>query len=262
MISKPLFILLIIVSIVQSKDSKLELGIGVASLYYPAYIGSKSTQILTLPLPYLRYEGEYFRIDEDGINGKLFGINGLRIDLSLNGSLPSSSEENSAREDMPDLDLTGEIGPNLIYNIYEKGPSKLEFELPLRAVLSTDFSNLKYRGIVSTPQLKYSLYYTEFEWTLRTGIMFADRDYNNYFYEVKEQYVRVDRKAYGSEGGFSGYKNRIGVTYLKGNWWAGAFASYINIDKAVFRDSPLVETSDALYIGASIAYIFYRLEKN
>lgn len=260
MINRYILILLTLLSILNAKDSELELGIGVASIYYPSYIGSKSTQALTLPVPYIRYRGEYFTIDEDGIYGKLFGLNDLRLDLSVNGSLPASSEDNSARKDMPDLDLTGEIGPKLVYNIYEKGVSQLEFELPVRAVLSTDFSNIKYRGIVSTPQLKYSLNYTELEWTFRTGLMFGDEEYNNYFYEVKEQYETSTRKAYRSDGGFNGYRNRVGVTYSKGDWWAGAFVSYINIDKAAFRNSPLVETSDALYMGVSIAYILYRVD--
>lgn len=249
-----------LITSIEAKDSKLELGIGVGSIYYPDYIGSKSTQTLTLPVPYIRYRGKYFTIDEDGINGKLFGIDGLRIDLSLNGSLPASSDVNGAREGMPDLDSTGEIGPKLVYNIYEQGVTLLELEFPFRAVLSTDFTNLKYRGIVATPQLKYALNYSEFEWTFRIGAMFADKDYNSYFYDVENQYTTATRTAYKAHGGFSGYKSRIGVTYSKNDWWAGAFVSYINTNKAAFRDSPLVETSKAIYIGASIAYILYRVD--
>lgn len=260
MLIKFLLTTLLLTSFIEAKESKLELGFGVASIYYPNYIGSKSTQTLTLPVPYLRYRGEYFTIDENGITGKLFGINGLRVDLSVNGSLPASSDENGVRKDMPDLDLTGEIGPKLIYNIFEHGVAQLEFELPIRAVLSTDFSSIKYRGIVSTPQLKYSLNYSEFEWTFRTGIMLGDEDYNSYFYEVEDKYATATRAVYKPDGGFNGYRNRVGVTYSKDDWWAGAFVSYINIDKAAFRDSSLVETSDAVYIGASIAYILYRVD--
>lgn len=260
MLIKFLLTTLLLTSFIEAKDSKLELGFGLASVYYPDYIGSKSTQTLTLPIPYIRYRGEYFTIDEDGITSKLFGIDGLQLDLSVNGSLPASSENSGVRKDMPDLDLTGEIGPKLIYNIYEYGVAQLEFELPLRAVLSTDFSSIKYRGIVSTPQLKYSLNYSEFEWTFRTGIMLGDEDYNNYFYEVEERYVTQNRATYKSDGGFNGYRNRVGVTYSKGDWWAGVSVSYINIDKATFRDSPLVETSHAVYIGASVAYILYRVD--
>lgn len=255
---KILVTLTLLFTLMQAKDSKLELGLGIASLYYPNYIGSKSTQTFTTPVPYIRYRGDYFTIDENGITGKLFGIDGLRVDLSVNGSLPSSSDEDDARKGMPDLDLTGEIGPNFIYNLYEHGVAQLEFEVPIRAVLSTDFTNIKYRGIVSTPQLKYSLNYSEFEWTLRTGAIFGDKEYNNYFYGVEDKYTTPVRPLYKSNSGFSGYRNRVGVSYFKGDWWGGAFVSYTNIGKAVFKDSPLVERYDALYIGASIAYILYR----
>ncbi len=252
-----LFLLLITNMSLLAKDYKLDLGLGVGSLYYPNYISSKSTQILTLPLPYIRYKGDYFRIDENGISGKLFGIDGLRLDLSVSGSLPATSEKNGVREGMPDLDLTGEVGFQLTYKLFHKGVSKLEFEFPLRAVLSTDFTNIQYQGIVSNPQLKYSLGYTHLSWTLRSGVMLADENYNSYYYEVADKYATPSRPAYDAKGGFSGIRNRIGMTYKEGNWWYGAFISHFNINNAVFKDSPLVQTYDATYAGVSVAYIFY-----
>ena len=254
-------ILLLITSLHAREEFKLELGIGIGSLYYPNYIGSKSTQTITVPLPYIRYNGDYFKIDEDGLSGKLFGINGLRLDLSMSGSLPASSGSDGAREGMPDLDLTGEVGPNLIYNIYEKGVARLEFEFPVRATLSTDFSSISYRGLISNPQFKYSLNYTEFEWTFRVGVVYSDKVYNDYYYGVDAQYVTPTRAAYKTISGFSGFRNRIGMSYKKNNWWGGAFVSYNDISDATFRDSPLVETTSALYMGASVAYIFYTSKK-
>lgn len=251
------FLLLLAYSSLFAKDHKLELGLGVGALYYPNYVGSKTTQVITVPLPYIRYRGDYFRIDEDGLSGKLFGVDGLRLDLSVSGSLPANSEESGVREGMPDLDLTGEVGLQLIYKIFQKGVSKLELELPIRAVLSTDFTNLKYRGVVANPQLKYSLNYSDFSLTLRSGVMMADENYNDYYYEVADKYATAKRPAYDAKGGFGGVRNRIGATYQKDSWWFGAFVSYFNIGDAAFNDSPLVQTRDALYAGASVAYIFY-----
>jgi len=254
---KIIFLLTISFTYIQAKEHKLELGIAAGALYYPNYIGSKSTQNLITPLPYIRYRGEWFRIDEDGLSGKLFGINGLRIDLSISGSLPAQSEEYGARAGMPDLDLTGEVGFQLVYQLYQNSPHCLEFEFPLRAVLSTDFTNLKYRGIVSNPQLKYSLNFSEFEWSFRFGGVFGDEDYNNYYYGVKQAYVTKQRKFYKSNSGFAGFRSRVGMTYEKDSWWVGAFVSYFNIQNAVFSDSPLVETDHSIYSGVSVAYIFY-----
>lgn len=252
-----LLTLLFSLTSVYARDAKLELGIAVASLSYPDYLGSKSTQILSLPIPYLRYRSEYFRIDEDGLSSKLFGIKGLRLDISVNGSLPASSDNNDAREGMPDLDLTGEIGPKIIYNIYEHGVAQLEFELPIRAVLSTDLSTIKYRGITSTPQLKYSLKYSEIEFTLRSGLIFSNQDYNSYFYEVSDEYQTSTREIYKAEAGFGGFRNRVGVSYQKNEWWMGAFISHFNLSSAIYSESALIETETALYMGVSVAYIFY-----
>jgi len=252
-----LTLLLLTFTSLFAKEPKVELGLGVFTLSYPDYLGSKSTQLLTAPFPHVRYRGEFLTIDENGINGKLFGINGLRLDLSVSGSLPANSEDSNARKGMPDLDFTGEIGPKLVYNIYEHGVALLEFELPIRAVLSTDLSYIKYQGIVSTPQLKYSLNYTEFEWTFRSGVMFANERYHNYFYGVSEEYATASRSQYNARGGYSSFRNRIGMTHQKGSWWTGAFISYFNLNSAVFKDSPLVETKSATYMGVSVAYIFY-----
>ena len=170
---------LFLCSSAYARDAKLELGLGVASISYPDYLGSASRQLLTIPVPHIRYRGEYIRIDEDGVSGKLFGINGLRLDISISGSLPASSENSTAREGMPDLDLTGEVGPKLVYNIFEQGVALLEFELPIRAVFSTDFSNVEYRGVTSLPQLKYSLKYNLIKWTVKTGLLFSNEKYKN-----------------------------------------------------------------------------------
>lgn len=248
--------LLLLMTNLCADDAKMELGVGVGSLYYPDYVGSKTNNLLTVPLPFIRYHSEYLSIDEDGLNSKLFGVDGLRLDLSLNGSLPASSKS-SVREDMPDLDLTGEIGPKLLYSIFAQGVSELEFELPFRAVLSTDFTSISYVGLVSNPQLKYSLNYKRFEWTFRTGFMFCDKEYANYFYGVKQKYVTKDRSYYDAKNSYGGFRNRVGMTYRKNAWWFGAFVSYTEISNATFHNSPLIESDAALYTGASVAYIFY-----
>ncbi|QSZ40827.1 hypothetical protein GJV85_01415 [Sulfurimonas aquatica] len=252
-----LLFLLSFASLIYSKEYELELGLGVGALSYPNYIGSKSSQYLALPIPFIRYRGENFRIDEDGINGELFGINGLKLELSMSGSLPASSDKNGARKDMPDLDLSGEIGFEVVYNIYDKGISKLELEFPFRAVFSTNYTRVEYRGITSNPQLKYSLNYKDLTLTFRTGIIAADDVYHSYYYSVKSQYATAQRDAYEAHSGFGGFKNRVGLTYKKGSWWSGAFISYFNVKDAVYKDSPLLETDTALYYGVSLAYIFY-----
>ena len=252
-----LSLLFLALTTLYAKEPKLELGAGMAYLSYPNYIGSKTYNFIALPLPYLRYRGDFLTYDKDGLKGKLFGLKELRVELSVAGSLPASSDKGSARDGMDDLDLTGEAGLQLVYKFYEKGLSKLEFELPLRAVLSTDFSKIEYVGLISNPQLKYSLNYSHFEWTFRSGIILGDENYNSHYYGVEQKYITPTRNYYKAKAGFNGWRNRVGVTYKKGSWWAGAFISYTTLDSAVIEESPLVETKSALYTAASLAYVFY-----
>ena len=257
---KIFFLLLLLISSLHAQEKRLELGLGIGALRYPSYIGSKSYHSFIAPLPYIRYRGKRFRLDENGLNGKLLGVEGLRIDLSVSGALPAESESDDARAGMPDLDLTGEVGFQLIYRLYHEKEHTLEIEFPIRSVLSTNFNNLKYRGIVSNPQLKYMYKDTHFKMTLRVGAIFGDADYFNYYYGVSEEYVTPTRGFYDAKSGFGGIRSRIGMRYKVGSWWFGGFCSYFDIQDATFSDTPLVETKHAIYSGISAAYIFYTSE--
>ncbi len=240
-----------------AKEPTFEFGIGLGSIIFPDYIGSKSIQTYTLPYPYVQYHTEYLSIDKDGIKGKIFGIDGLELDLSLSGSLPANSKNSKVREGMPNLDSTFEFGPRITYFIYHHGVAKLDFELPVRLVFSTDFTSISAQGLLSTPQIKYSLDYGALVFSLRSGIMVADEQYHSYFYELPKEYETPVRAAYKTSGGYSGFRNGAGVTYQKNNYLLGASLTHYDISGAVFRDSPLVETSHATYFGATVAYIFY-----
>ncbi len=250
-------IIVLFATVVFATEKKLEIGAGVLSLTYPNYIGSKESSILITPFPHIRYKNKYIKIDEDGINGKLFGINGLSVDLSLSGSLPSNNESNGVREGMSDLDMTFEVGPKLVYKIYKNKFGNLKFEFPVRIILSTDLTNLHYQGVNLSPEFQYTYTNGKFKLYLRSSALFADTDYHNYFYQVKPEYETALRENYNSEAGFSGFRNSIGFNYKKDKWWFGGFVANFNIADAVFKDSPLVETSEAYYAGISVAYIFH-----
>lgn len=253
------FILVIFLSLYTlfAEESKLELGVGLSALSFPDYLGSKSTKQIVLPFPYIRYQYKYLTIDKNGINRKLFGLNGLRLDISLGGSLPADSENSKAREGMPDLDFTGEIGPQLTYTIYDNSSSKLNFELPIRAVFSTNFTNLNYRGIVSSPRIIYSINIKDIELDFSTGAMFGDEYFHDYFYSVDQQYVSADRPYYQANSGLTSFRHKLTVTMQEGNWWAKTFLSYHDLRQSTFKGSPLVETKSATYAGLAVAYIFY-----
>ena len=86
-----------------------ELGAGIGVLDFPDYRGSDERSSYVLPIPYVVYRGEFFKVDRDSIRGELFESERLELDISLNGSVPVDSDDNDARRGMDDLDPTVEI---------------------------------------------------------------------------------------------------------------------------------------------------------
>ena len=87
-----------------------EAGAGIAVLDFPDYRGADERHTLILPIPYLVYRGEFLKADRESIRGQFYKDDRLDLHLSVNGSIPVKSGENSARQGMPSLDPTLEIG--------------------------------------------------------------------------------------------------------------------------------------------------------
>jgi len=256
---KIIILSLLMIAVLWAKKPKLELGLGMAAIGYPDYVGAKSQQTLISPFPYIRYRGENFQIEKGGIKRELFEIDGLSMDLSLGGSLPSDSEDAKMREGMPDLDLTFELGPKITYALYHDDNSDIALRLPIRAVFSTDFKGLDSQGYLTSPRLRFEYRPTsKIDLSLTTGPVYAGGGYHDYFYSVEDKYKTEQRAAYDAKDGYSGYRNALGVKYQSSKWWFGAFASHFLLSGAVYEDSPLIEQKNALFAGTSFAYIFYQ----
>ncbi len=234
----------------------LEWGIGMASIHAPDYRGSGETQTELLPLPYIKYRGERLIIDE-GIEGRLFATPDLLLAISGNGSLPSS-DDNKAREGMDELDASIELGPSLEYRLQHDEDSSVWLELPLRFAFGVN-SDLQSIGYTLNPRLAWRKPARDkYAWklTLTGGLLFADRDFHNYFYQVSSDEVTAERPLYDAEAGYSGF--RIDFTYSRRiqRWWLGGFIRYDDISNSEFESSPLVSDSSNWTAGIGLAWIF------
>jgi outer membrane scaffolding protein for murein synthesis (MipA/OmpV family) len=244
-----------ILAVVLVEASELDLGMGAGVMYYPDYLGSDQDNTLFIPYPYISYTSKNLQIDKDGIQQQLFSIDGLSMRLSMSGSLPVKSS--GAREGMNDLDPAGEIGPALVYKLYEEGTFSLKLDFPIRAVISTDWEGIDYRGYIYDPKISINYdFYDGYEFQLHTGGAFADSRYHNYLYGVKDSFVTDDRVAYHAKGGYSGYKTSMGISKRFENIWAGAFLRYYSLTGSSFADSPLKLKNSAIYSGIFVAYLF------
>ncbi len=233
----------------------LEYGIGVVHLSMPQYRGSSVTNNQLVPFPYLKYRGKKLRID-DGIEGRLFKTPDLLLSISGNGSLPSSNED-SERAGMQDLDATVEFGPSLELRLQSDADSSLWLELPLRFAFALG-DKVTAIGQTFHPRLAWRWPARDkYSWKLRFagGPLYASADYHAYFYNVDSSEVTPQRSAFSADSGSSG--QRLDFTFSRRiqKWWLGGFVRYDNLSGSVIADSPLVTDTSNWTAGLSIAYI-------
>jgi len=251
-------VFLVLLLFLTNKAQEIELGIGSAALIYPDYIGSKSTQSLLIAYPYISYKSDKLEISRRGIRTKLFNMKDLELDLSVGGSLPADSSDNKQREGMPDLDLIFEIGPKLIYTFYNTSQDQFSFELPVRMVYSTDFRAFDSHGYIISPEFFYRhTFFDKLSFILSSAALYGSESYHEYFYQVDPQYVTPSRKAYNAKAGHGGLRNKLVLAYAQKCWRGGVYISHYYLNDASFKNSPLVETKSATFMGMSLSYVFY-----
>jgi outer membrane scaffolding protein for murein synthesis (MipA/OmpV family) len=248
-----------------------EMGAGLGVVNVPHYRGSEIETDMTLPFPYIIYRGDVLRVDrEDGIRGKLFQSPDLSLDLSMAGNIPVSDTDEGARSDMPGLDPLIEAGAELTVNLWrsltvnlwrsESNSQRFQFVAPYRFVYSVGDPILKYQGWTFSPYLNYRIHQRGSKsltrYNISFGPIYGDSRYHDYFYEVRPEFVTVERPAYEADRGYSGSRITVTVSRNTKKYMLGAFARYDNLDGAVFDDSPLVETTDYFAVGFAFGWIF------
>lgn len=261
--------LLTCVTGVSSAEEKplWELGFGFFLLTSPDYRGSDESRSYLLPFPYIVYRGDVIKISRSGIYSRLFETVRVNLDLSADGSVPTDSSKNLARQGMPDLDATFEIGPSLEICLWRSctGDRKLQFRLPVRAVFSTDFGSIESRGGSAHPNLNFDMTNIGpgrgWNFGVAAGPLYATERYHDYYYEVAPLYVTGTRPAYDARGGYSGSRVTLALSKRFQRVWVGAFARYDSLNGAKFEDSPLVRSDHAFMAGLSVAWVFAESER-
>lgn len=236
-----------------------EVGAGAAVVSFPDYRGADKQRSYVLPIPYFVYRGDVIQVDRDKVRGLLFKTDRVELDVSFNGSVPIKSSDNAARQGMPDLDPTLEIGPSLNVLLGQSADHRLVFKLPVRAVIASDFRSATDRGVLAHPQLNLDVRAGE-GWRLGfvAGPLFADRRYHRYFYGVEPAYATASRPAYRAGGGYSGAQFISAVSRRFENFWVGGFLKYDYIGGAAFDDSPLVKRRSNFAAGLGVTWILAR----
>jgi outer membrane scaffolding protein for murein synthesis (MipA/OmpV family) len=228
----------------------------------PDYRGSDETRGYLLPFPYLIYRGEVLKVDRQQIRGLLFQTDRLQLDLSFHGSVPVDSSKNKARQGMPDLDPTVEIGPSLQYLLTENKTAgyKITLTFPLRAVVATDLRNFNAAGWTFSPRLnlnRFNLFQKGWILGLSLGPIFGDQVYHDYYFRVDKAFSTPDRPAYSAAGGYGGTQCTLSLGKHFKKIWMGLFVRGEDLHNTAFSDSPLLKSRTSLMGGLALSWIFW-----
>jgi outer membrane scaffolding protein for murein synthesis (MipA/OmpV family) len=166
------------------------------------------------------------------------------------------NNNNKAREGMPELLISGEVGPKLSYLLNEGAQSDWRFHVPVRAVVNIKG---KYTGWVTAPHLNYN-----FQRNVKHGILNGGFDlgvqansilYNQTYYNVAPAYATIDRPSYQSSGGLHSIFLKARIRYpISRDVEIFTTIQARTLNVGVVKDSPLVK--DSFYGGIVLGAIW------
>lgn len=245
-----------------------EAGLAGGAGWVPDYPAAGQNHAQGLVLPYVIYRGKYLRAGDDKgiVRGRFMPSDQVELDLSLSASLPTDSDENEARQGMPDLDYLLEAGPRLQITLARLSPDrKIDFELPVRAIFSSDMTDFHYRGVVSLPELAFQdndLGDTGVRMKLGIGPIFASDRFMEYLYGVEPQYVTAERPEYDAGGGYLGSKLKLLLAKKltpQVRLYGTAFIGYY--DGATNEESPLYRKDLNAGVGFGLVWALFQSQE-
>ena len=234
---------------------------GASVLRFSDYRGSDEFRSYLFPLPYFVYRGERIKVDRESVRGQFFKTDRMELDVSINGTVPLKSKDNAARQGMPDLDATLEIGPSLNTNLSRSADRRINLilKLPVRGVIATNFKHFDNVGWLSHPQISWDVKNfdgTGFNLGMLIGPLFQSAGYNQHLYGVAPEFATAKRRAYQAKAGYGGANIIGGISKRFGRTWFAGFAKYDRLNGAAFEDSPLVKKRSYATFGVAVTYIF------
>ena len=241
-------------------EKKWELGLGVGDIYGPDYRGSDEYRNYAAPIPYVIYRGKYIQSDRDGLRGKLFKSDRYEFTFSATATISQNADENNARESMPDLGSTIEMGPALNIRLTEKNATNnLLLQIPVRAVIAVTGTERGYNGLIFEPQLMFRAPLKNWDYTQRLGISFANQEYHDYYYSVDQEFITPERNFFTAHGGYSGVFTQAAISRSiqlgSEETKLAFFLRYENIGDTAFVDSPLVKTENVWRGGFAFIWV-------
>lgn len=247
-----------------------EFGLGGGVLEVANYPASSERNFIAIAAPYVVYRGDVFRVGGGGgARAVVIEEGDFEVDLSFGGAFAADSDDNTARDDMPELDFLFEVGPQFIYTLKDfafddGGNARLNARLQTRAVFSTDFGRIDHRGYVVESTLSYQ---QRGVWLEKTGLnlsisaIYASEKLQDYFYQVDAEFATDTRAAFDAKSGYLGSELSIGFSFPIAKNARGFIGGGAQFHQgAANEDSPLYEDDITFSIAAGFVWRLYESE--
>ena len=229
-------------------------GVGAASL--PHYPGSDENDNYFLPLPYIDLRSDRFSVNDKGLHAELINTNIFQIEFDITGSLPVSSDDNVARNEMPDLGLFVEIGPEVSLRLIQKQEYFISIDIPVRASFeflgeneNLDDKFMQDAGYLVEPRLHFEAKGEALSFDFDIGIVWASEEYQSKFFSVNQEFVTTERAFFKARGGLMGHRLSSTAKYESDNWLIISYVKYIDLSNGKNELSPLIKKEDYLLGG-------------
>lgn len=238
-----------------------ELGVGLGAARTPAYIGANETVQRVLPVPYVIYRGEIFRVDQDGVGARLLRGENWLFDLGFAAGLDGNNQELVARAGMSKLGPTFEVGPRFRWFIAKPAQGSLiSLNVPLRGVIEIN-GGLKSQGVVLEPTLRYDNdhLFAGIGLVAQAGVLIGDKKINAHYYSVAPEFATSLRPAYAAKSGLMATKlSAVLYKEINPELSVALFARWDGSGNAANAESPLHFKSSAITFGLGATYSFYK----
>ncbi len=241
-----------------------EFGVVGGGGYFPDYPAADESHFDGLALPYVVYRGKFLRAGDKGlVRGRFVHTRDLEFDVSVSGSVPADSDDNDARRGMPDLDYLVQVGPRVQWTMARAAKwAKIDLEVPVRAVFSTDLSEVDFRGVLFAPEIAYQherFLDSPYEVKFSVGVNFATEKLHDYFYEVPAQFVAPARPAFDADAGYLGARLKLLVKRNLGKRFIVFAGGAVNLHSGAANEaSPLFRDELTFGLGGGVIWKFFR----
>lgn len=237
-----------------------EIGAGLGQVSTVAYVGSSETVSILSPIPYIKWETDWFDLSDGDLHFNVWKETPFRLSFNFDLALPVDSSKNPLRQGMANLDAVIQAGPLIAYQLETDSDIQWQIDFPLMQAVAIG-SDTESVGWNFIPRLRALYQYKldahdnyDLEWSL--GPVYASQEYHDYYYSVTPNESTLNRPTYEAAEGYAGYRMNVSLSKRIQHAWMGFYIRYQNLSGAVFSNSPLADNNEYWVFGFGASWIF------